>query len=60
MQETRTWRSVATSDWGLCGLGAAFGYLDSAELYTPVVLVPAPVLFSLSATGEGKVPSCTP
>ena len=30
------------------------GTLASAELYTPPVLKPAPVLISLSATGEGK------
>jgi len=39
---------------GLGGLGAAFDYLDSAELYTPPVLVPAPVLFSLSGDGRGQ------
>ena len=40
---------------GLGGLGAAFGYLDSAEIYTPTVLVPAPVLFSLSGDGQGAI-----
>ena len=36
------------------GLGALYGSLSSAELYTPAVLVPAPALFSLSGDGKGQ------
>ena len=35
------------------GIGILFGGLSSAELYTPPVLAPAPVLFSLSGDGRG-------
>jgi uncharacterized protein (TIGR03437 family) len=34
--------------------GAGHGGLSSAELYTPAMLVPAPVLFSLSGDGNGQ------
>jgi len=36
------------------GIGIFFGGLASAELYTPPLLVPAPVLFSLSGQGQGQ------
>jgi hypothetical protein len=35
------------------GIGAFFGSLASAELYTPPVLMPAPALLSLSGDGRG-------
>jgi hypothetical protein len=36
------------------GIGIFFGSLASAELYEPAVLVPGPVLFSLSGDGRGQ------
>jgi uncharacterized protein (TIGR03437 family) len=36
------------------GRGSDNGILASAELYTPPLLVPAPVLFSLSGDGRGQ------
>ena len=36
------------------GIDIFFGSLASAELYNPPVLVPAPVLFSLSGDGKGQ------
>lgn len=36
------------------GIGIFFGSLASAELYTPPVLVPAPVFFSVSGHGQDQ------
>jgi uncharacterized protein (TIGR03437 family) len=35
-------------------VGSSINGLSSAELYTPAVLVPAPVLFSISGDGRGQ------
>jgi hypothetical protein len=37
-----------------CSSGTPINGLSSAELYTPAVLVPAPVLFTLSGDGKGQ------
>jgi hypothetical protein len=36
------------------GIGIFYGSLASAEVYTPLVLVPAPALFSISGDGKGQ------
>jgi uncharacterized protein (TIGR03437 family) len=37
-----------------CSFGTHINGMSSAELYTPAVLVPAPVLFSTSGDGKGQ------
>jgi len=34
--------------------GIAYGFVSSAEIYTPPVLIPAPALFSISDDGRGQ------
>jgi hypothetical protein len=36
------------------GTGIFYGFLSSAEIYTPPVLIPAPALFSISDDGRGQ------
>lgn len=49
-------RVLLTGGIAYGGIGIFYGSLSSAEIYTPAVLVPAPVLFSLSGgRGQGAI-----
>ena len=45
---------TATAGGSQTSLGDPLNAVSSAELYTPSLLVPAPVLFSLSGDGQGQ------
>jgi hypothetical protein len=47
-------RVLITGGYYSGGIGALYGILSSAEIYTPPVLIPAPALFSMSGDGKGQ------
>ena len=47
-------RVLITGGYYSGGIGALYGILSSAEIYTPPVSIPAPALFSMSDDGKGQ------